>query len=518
MAKTGNERLAEALRAASDAAVGNVLNSKSITDKQRTLLVNKGYFKQIIRGWYLLDADLTTEKAGDSVLWYESIWSFVGQYVESIFGDDYWLSPESSLDLHTANNALPSQIIVYTSDTAPRTLNLPNNMSMVIIKGRVPCKTVRVNGINVHSLESALVETGPQTFRVNPLNIQLALRNADLSLLSEAVLTTKNVASGNRLIGAYEQLKMRAESRKLQTIMEGAGFEGIKRVNPFDHIPMIVGGSRGESPSAVRVKLLWQEMRQEVIEVFDDFPPPFDFFERSIEETHAMMSSLYISDAYNSLSIEGYKVTPELIERLSKGDWSPDTIQRDKEQKDAMAARGYYDAFNKVKELLREAHEDKEGLDIHYLIDVGLTDWFTALFNPCVDAGIINRLDLAGFRKGPIYIRTSMHVPPSSEQLMDCMEALKELIANEKYFVVKAILGHLFLGYIHPFPDGNGRTARFLMNFLLVIGGYPWTVIKLKNRTQYLSALESASVGKNVKPFAEFVRQSMQEVEHNIAI
>ncbi|WP_323840912.1 hypothetical protein, partial [Photorhabdus sp. CRI-LC] len=80
--------------------------------------------------------------------------------------------------------------------------------------------------------------------------------------------------------------------------------------------------------------------------------PPFDFFERSIEETHAMMSNLYISDAYNSLSIEGYKVTPELIERLSKGDWSPDTIQRDKEQKDAMAARGYFDAFNKVKELL----------------------------------------------------------------------------------------------------------------------------------------------------------------------
>ncbi|CAQ82837.1 MULTISPECIES: Fic family protein [Photorhabdus] len=359
-------------------------------------------------------------------------------------------------------------------------------------------------------MESALVETGPQTFKANPLNIQLALQRADLSLLSEALLTTKNLASGNRLIGAYEQLKMKAESRKLQTIMEGAGFEGVKWVNPFDHTPIIVGASRGESPSAIRVRILWQEMRQDVIEVFDDFPPRFDFFERSIEEIHAMMSSLYVSDAYNSLSIEGYKVMPELIECLSNGDWSPDTIQKDKEQKDALAARGYYDAFNKVKGLLREAHGDRESLDIRYLVDVGLTDWFTALFNPCVDAGIINRLDLAGFRKVPIYIRTSMHVPPASEQLMDCMEALKELIANEEYFVVKAILGHLFLGYIHPFSDGNGRTARFLMNFLLVIGGYPWTVIKLKNRTQYLSALESASVGKNAKLFAEFVKQSMQ--------
>ncbi|ETS29598.1 hypothetical protein BB987_14710 [Photorhabdus temperata] len=63
MAKTGNERLAEALKAASNAAVGNVFNSRSITDKQRTFLVKKGYLKQIIRGWYLLDADLTTEES-----------------------------------------------------------------------------------------------------------------------------------------------------------------------------------------------------------------------------------------------------------------------------------------------------------------------------------------------------------------------------------------------------------------------------------------------------------------------
>ena len=103
-----------------------------------------------------------------------------------------------------------------------------------------------------------------------------------------------------------------------------------------------------------------------------------------------------------------------------------------------------------------------------------------------------------------------MHVPPASEQLMDCVEELKELIANEENCAVRAILGHLFLGYIHPLPDGNGRTARFLMNFLLVIGGYTWTVIKQEERTKYLSALESASVGNNARPFAEFIKKSMQ--------
>ena len=138
----------------------------------------------------------------------------------------------------------------------------------------------------------------------------------------------------------------------------------------------------------------------------------------------------------------------------------------------------------------------------------------TALFQPCVSTGIIQATDLAGYRKGPIYIRTSMHVPPPSEQLMDCMDALKELIAEEEHFIVKAILGHLSLGYIHPFPDGNGRSARFLMNFLLILGGYPWAIVQLKERVKYLSSLESASVGGNIKPFSEFIKSSIKNTSN----
>jgi Fic family protein len=217
---------------------------------------------------------------------------------------------------------------------------------------------------------------------------------------------------------------------------------------------------------------------------------------------------LYVSDAYHSLSIEGYRVTPALIEKVARGDWSPETLIQDKEQKDALAARGYFDAFNKLKDLLIEAHDEQEP-DLEFLVGVGLTEWHTALFGPCVAAGIISDKDLAGYRKGPVYIRKSMHAPPPSEQLMDCIDALKTLVSEEENVLVKAVLGHLFMGYIHPFPDGNGRTARFLMNFLLVLGGYPWAVIKLENRTQYLDALEQASVHNDVTPFAEFVKNSM---------
>ena len=59
--------------------------------------------------------------------------------------------------------------------------------------------------------------------------------------------------------------------------------------------------------------------------------------------------------------------------------------------------------------------------------------------------------------------------------------------------------------YIHPYPDGNGRIGRFLMNAMLASGGYPWTIIPLAEREKYMSTLESASVEQNIKPFAQFL-------------
>ncbi|MFT4927084.1 MAG: hypothetical protein ACI8WB_003190, partial [Phenylobacterium sp.] len=412
MAKTGNEKLAEALAVAGQSAIGNILNAKSISERQRTLLIQQGYLKLIIKGWYLLDGDLMAQKAGESALWYESVWTFIALYVQNKVGDDYWLSPEASLDLHTGSNALAKQIVVYAKNHSCTTANLPNGMSLLILgSNKIPFKIIKVNGLNVHSLESALVEAAPNTFKFNPLSTQLALQMALPDALSEALLTTKNLSSGNRLIGGFEAVGMKLESRNLTTILQGAGFSQVKAVNPFVVPPLKIGMKRGESPSSIRVRLLWQEMRGDVIEVFEGIEPPYDFHQRDIASTFEMVSALYVSDAYNSLSIEGYRVTPELIARVSLGGWSPETLKEDKEQKDALAARGYFDAFNKVKALLNEAHDSQDELDLEFLLGVGLTEWYTALFQPCVTAGIINDKDLAGFRKGPIYIRQSMHVP-----------------------------------------------------------------------------------------------------------
>jgi Fic family protein len=90
------------------------------------------------------------------------------------------------------------------------------------------------------------------------------------------------------------------------------------------------------------------------------------------------------------------------------------------------------------------------------------------------------------------------------------MPALFDLIEKEPEPSVRAVLGHWLFGYIHPYPDGNGRMARFVMNALLASGGYPWTVIRVEDRDAYLAVLESASVQQDIAPFADFVAERVK--------
>ena len=90
------------------------------------------------------------------------------------------------------------------------------------------------------------------------------------------------------------------------------------------------------------------------------------------------------------------------------------------------------------------------------------------------------------------------------------MPALFDLLEKEAEPGVRAVLGHWLFGYIHPYPDGNGRMARFLMNAMLASGGYPWTVIRVRDRNAYLKALDSASIDMVINPFSAFVAKRVR--------
>jgi Fic family protein len=220
------------------------------------------------------------------------------------------------------------------------------------------------------------------------------------------------------------------------------------------------------------------------------------------------IDDLFVTDAYHSLSIEGYKVTAELIERIREGGWSPENIAQDREQRNSMAACGYWQAFQSVKSCVEKVIE---GENAGKVADEAHGDWYRELFAPSVTAGIIKASDLAGYRSNQVWIQNSKYVPPRSEEVRDMMPAFFELLKKEESASVRVVLGHFIFVYIHPYMDGNGRMARFLMNVMLASGGYPWTVLPVEERNEYMQSLEEASTSNNISRFAKFIAHHVEE-------
>ena len=123
--------------------------------------------------------------------------------------------------------------------------------------------------------------------------------------------------------------------------------------------------------------------------------------------------------------------------------------------------------------------------------------------------------DLAGYRSGSVYIRRSMHSPPRAEAVRELMAAFFDLLKNEAEPAVRVVLGHFMFVYIHPYPDGNGRMGRFLMNLMTASGGYRWTIIPVDRRRDYMAALESASVDQDIKPFTMYLAGLLNQCAAN---
>ena len=191
-------------------------------------------------------------------------------------------------------------------------------------------------------------------------------------------------------------------------------------------------------------------MREPVIARF----PPAPGLPRNIKAYVKRVDDAYVTDAYHSLSIEGYRVTPKLIERVRSGAWNPDEDEGDREQRNAMAARGYWQAYQAVqKSIGRVLEGENPGL----VADEDHRTWYRELFAPSVTSGLLRPADLAGYRNGQVYIRKSMHVPLNRDAVRDAMPAFFDLLREETDPAVRVVLGHFVFVYIHPYMDGNGR-------------------------------------------------------------
>jgi len=239
-------------------------------------------------------------------------------------------------------------------------------------------------------------------------------------------------------------------------------------------------------------------MREPVIDRFPKAPG----LPGNINACMKRIDDAYMTDAYHSLSIEGYRVSRDLIERVRGGAWNPDTNEEDRDQRNAMAARGYWQAYQAVHKSVGGVLRGKNpGL----VADEDHGTWYREMFAPSVTAGLLRPADLAGYRNDQVYIRGSMHVPPSRQAVRELMPAYFDLLREETEPSVRVVMGHFVFVYVHPYMDGNGRIGRFLMNLMLAAGGYPWTVVPVEERNTYMTALEVASVRQNIVPFVDFL-------------
>ena len=453
-------------------------------------------------GWYLLA--VPTARKGESTLWFGTYWDFIGQYLDDRFERNYCLSAESSIEVHLGTTVIPSQIVVNTLKPIRAVVKFPFETSALIYQKRLPTNRDSLRGMQVMPLADALCQVTPSFFENRPRDAEIALRSVrTVSEISRSLIEGRYLTAAGRLAGAYEFLNDPAKAQQILTDVQAAGLK-ITPVNPFQtQKPFLTATNQPISPHVGRIKILWASMREDVISIV----PLAQATPVNAVKYLEAVDEVYKTDAYNSLSIEGYKVTPELIARIRDGEWNPEGNPDDKQQIDAMAAKGYLEAFKVVKSSIGDI---LGGQKASAVVHRDLQKWYRALFSPSVDAGLLQPYHLAGYRNAPVYINGSRHVPPSSTAVVDTMEALFDLFHQESNAAVRAVLGHFIFVYIHPYRDGNGRIGRFLMNTMLAAGGYPWTVSRVSRKDEYLQALETASVGGDIRRFAKFIVDEME--------
>lgn len=120
--------------------------------------------------------------------------------------------------------------------------------------------------------------------------------------------------------------------------------------------------------------------------------------------------------------------------------------------------------------------------------------------------------DHAGqFRRVPVRISGSPVILPNPVKVPDLMDTFIEWLItdSDSHPVELAAEAHYQFVTIHPFVDGNGRTARLLMNLILMQHGYPPAIIRTRDRLKYISGLEKAQLGGSKDDYSKVIKTAV---------
>jgi hypothetical protein len=325
----------EALRKLQSADGDAAIRARELTRTHRERPRKNGFLREIIKGWYI--PSRPDEVKGESTAWYTSFWGFCAAYLEERFGKEWCLAPEQSLSLYAGNWTVPHQLRVRSPGARNKVTKLPHGTSLFDVRAALPDNDDRheKEGMRLFALESALIECSASYFANHSTDVRTVLPMLrDASGLLARLLEGGHTVIAGRLAGAFRNGGRDRIADEIVKTMSAAGYD-VREDDPFADKPPWAIQTREISPYVNRIRLLWQKMREPVRERFPNAPG----LPRNIETCLKRVNDAYVTDAYHSLSIEGYRVTPELIDRVRKGTWSPEANEDDREQRDAMAAR-----------------------------------------------------------------------------------------------------------------------------------------------------------------------------------
>ena len=404
---TPADKLAHSLRtlkALQDSGV-KAIRSTNLTRTDRERLQRNGFIREVMKGWYL--PARPDESPGESTAWYAAYWGFCADYLNERFGTDWCLSAEQSIALQTGNWTVPQQLIIRSSKGGNKPIDLLFGTSILDLRLELPEKVdIEVQeGLRIIKLQAALLSIPEAHYPANPMDMRAALAMlVDVTNLIRRLLDGGHSTIAGRLAGAYRNIGRDDIAQNILDTMKSAGY-AVSESDPFKDTTPVVFAAREISPYVNRVNVMWEKMRAPIIK---NFPPPTGPI-TDIAAYLAEIDEKYVSDAYHSLSIEGYALSEDLIKLVASGNWKPDKNEQDREHADALAARGYFQAFQKVRKSVEKV---LGGANPGQVLKKDHGSWYRELFAPSVTVGTLSAGDLAGYRNRPVYIRSSRHTPP----------------------------------------------------------------------------------------------------------
>ncbi len=156
--------------------------------------------------------------------------------------------------------------------------------------------------------------------------------------------------------------------------------------------------------------------------------------------------------------------------------------------KDHLEAIDHFDAIRYVRELARQnvPFTEMDVRNLHRLVMLR------------------SRPDIAGrYADQGRYVLTDSgrHSFPSPAEIPALMGDFSRWLGAAADTPESAFAAHRRLVDIHPFNDGNGRTARLLMNLVLIRGGYPAVAVRPDDRPAYIAGLQQAQAGGGTDAF-----------------